>query len=322
MTLPAHVRPMLATLARELPIDESGWTFEMKWDGIRALAYCDGGQLRLETRTLRDVTVSWPELRPLATAVGRSVLLDGEIVAFDATGVPSFQLLQERMHVASDVVAARKSAEVPASFLVFDVLHLDGRSLLPGPFVERRAVLDELGIAGPSWATTPTFPGEGTVTLDAARAGRLEGVICKRLDSAYVPGARSKQWLKVKLTQSDEFVVGGWTPGEGRRTDHIGSLLLGVPAAGGGLDYVGNVGTGFTDAELRRLKARLTPTRRETSPFTGGGTPKRVSVFVEPELVVEVEYTERTDEGILRHPSYKGIRIDKGVRDVNTGARG
>jgi bifunctional non-homologous end joining protein LigD len=226
------------------------------------------------------------------------------------------------MHVADRATAVRKAATVPASYLVFDVLHLDGDDLMPRPWTERRPILDSLGLAGPSWATTPSLPGAGTELLEAVRQRSMEGVICKRVDSVYTPGARSKAWLKVKLQQSDEFVVGGWTPGEGRRTDHIGSLLLGVPDGRGGLDYVGNVGTGFSDAELRRLRARLAPIRRDTSPFTGGGTPKRVSVFVEPELVVEVEYTERTDEGILRHPSYKGIRIDKGVRDVNTGGRG
>jgi bifunctional non-homologous end joining protein LigD len=152
------------------------------------------------------------------------------------------------------------------------------------------------------------------------RQRTMEGVICKRLDSTYVPGARSKSWLKVKLQQSDEFLVGGWFPGEGRRANRIGSLLLGTPnKKTGGLDYVGNVGTGFTDAELKRLEERLGPCVRDTSPFTGGGTPKKRSVFVEPELVVEVVFTERTDEGILRHPSYKGIRIDKGRSDVETG---
>ena len=164
--------------------------------------------------------------------------------------------------------------------------------------------------------------GEGDALFETVLARDMEGVICKRVDSAYTPGARSRSWLKVKVVQSDEFLVGGWMPGEGRRADRIGSLLLGTPDGAGGLDYVGNVGTGFTDAELARLEARLGPCRRDTSPFTGGGTPKRASVFVEPELVVEVEFTERTDEGILRHPSYKGIRLDKGPADVETGSRG
>jgi bifunctional non-homologous end joining protein LigD len=314
---------MLATLAKGLPTDQDAWTFEFKWDGIRAIALWDGHRLRFETRNLRDVTVSWPELDALGPALGpRPMILDGEIAALDDAGRPSFQRLQERMHVADRATAARKAGTVPASYLVFDVLHLAGRDLMPLPWTERRPILDSLGLAGPSWATTPSVPGAGTELLETARTRSMEGVVCKRLDSTYTPGARSRSWLKVKLHESDEFVVGGWFPGEGRRANHIGSLLLGVPDGAGGLDYVGNVGTGFSDAELRRLEQRLEPIRRESSPFTGGGTPKRASAFVEPELVVEVEYTERTQEGILRHPSYKGIRIDKGVRDVNTGGGG
>ena len=323
MAFPSHVQPMLATLAKGLPAEQDAWTFEFKWDGIRAIALWDGSRLRFETRNLRDVTVSWPELDALAAALGpKPVILDGEIAALDDGGRASFQRLQERMHVADRATAARMAATVPASYLVFDILHLDGRDLMPLPWTERRPILESLGLAGPSWATTPSVPGAGTELFETVTQRSMEGVICKRLDSTYQPGARSKSWLKVKLIRSDEFVVGGWTPGGGRRTDHIGSLLLGVPDGHGGLDYVGNVGTGFTDAELRRLEARLTPIRRDTSPFTGGGTPKRLSVFVEPELVVEVDYTERTDEGMLRHPSYKGTRIDKGARDVNTGAGG
>ena len=323
MSLPAHIQPMLATLARALPANEDDWTFEFKWDGIRAIAFWDGARLRLETRNLRDVTVSWPELQGLGAALGnRAVILDGEIAALDGEGRPSFQRLQERMHVADPHTAARKAGEVPASYLVFDVLHFDGRDLMPLPWSERRPLLESLGLAGPSWATTPSVPGAGDALLETVRARRMEGVIAKRMDSTYLPGARSKAWLKVKLQQSDEFVVGGWFPGEGRRESRIGSLLLGVPGEGGSLDYVGNVGTGFTDAELTRLQQRLEPIRRDTTPFTGGGVPKKRSVFVEPELVVEVEYTERTDEGILRHPSYKGVRIDKGPADVNTGTRG
>jgi bifunctional non-homologous end joining protein LigD len=323
MALPAHVQPMLATLAKGLPPDQEGWTFEFKWDGIRAIALWDGDRLRFETRNLRDVTVSWPELDALGPTLGpRPMILDGEIAALDDAGRPSFQRLQERMHVADRATAVRKAATVPASYLVFDVLHLDGTDLMPRPWTERRPILDSLGLAGPSWATTPSFPGAGTELFETARQRSMEGVICKRLGSTYTPGARSKSWLKVKLHESDEFVVGGWLPGEGRRAEHIGSLLLGVPDGAGGLDYVGNVGTGFSDAELRRLEQRLGTQRRDSSPFTGGGTPKRASVFVEPNLVVEVEYTERTQDGILRHPSYKGIRIDKGVRDVNTGGGG
>jgi bifunctional non-homologous end joining protein LigD len=315
------IRPMLATPAKGLPAgaDTGAWTAELKWDGIRLLTYRDGAGLRAETRNLRDVTPSWPELDGLAEALdGRSVVLDGEMVAFDDEGAPRFQLLQERMHVADRRAAVARSVATPASYLVFDVLHLDGDDLTSLPWAERRAVLDGLGLAGPCWATTPSFPGEASTLLEAARRRGVEGIVVKRTDSAYVPGTRSRSWLKVKLLREGEFVVGGWFPGEGRRSDRIGSLLLGQPTAGGGLCFVGNVGTGFSERELHRLGDRLTPLVRQTSPFTAGGTPKRRSVFVEPVVVVGVAYTERTKEGILRHPSYKGERIDKSPTDVET----
>jgi bifunctional non-homologous end joining protein LigD len=246
------------------------------------------------------------------------VILDGEIVALDDDGRPSFQRLQERMHVANADVARRKAATMPVSYLVFDVLHVGDEPLLARPWHERRAVLEELAVAGPRWATTPTFPGSGVELLETVRDRGMEGVVAKRVDSPYVPGARSRAWLKVKLQQTDEFVVGGWQPGEGRRERSIGSLLLGVPGPEGGLHYVGNVGTGFSDAELSRLARVLGPARRDTSPFTGGGAPRKGAVFVEPEVVVEVAYAERTSDGILRHPSYKGQRVDKGPADVKT----
>jgi bifunctional non-homologous end joining protein LigD len=322
MNWPAHVQPMLATLARELPADQDPWTFEIKWDGIRAIAFCDAGAARFESRNLRDITVSWPELGGLAGSLGgKRMILDGEIVALDDEGRPSFQRLQERMHVGNADVARRKAATTPVSYVVFDVLHVGDEPLLARPWHDRRAVLDDLAVAGPHWAMTPTFPGSGVELLETVRQRGMEGVIAKRVDSAYVPGGRSRSWLKVKLQQTDEFVVGGWQPGEGRRERSIGSLLLGVPAPDG-LHYVGNVGTGFSNAELARLTTLLEPSRRDTSPFTGGGVPKKGAVFVEPEVVVEVAYAERTSDGILRHPSYKGQRVDKGPDDVKTVGNG
>lgn len=310
---------MLATATKAMPPDQSAWTFELKWDGIRLVTYWDGSSLRAETRNLRDVTHSWPELDGLGEALGdRSVVLDGEMVAFDDDGVPRFQLLQERMHVGDRRTAQLKAQSRPASYLVFDVLRLDGVDLMGRPWTERREALESLGLGGPCWATTPSFPGEGDTVWEAAKQRGMEGIIAKRTDAAYVPGSRSKSWLKLKLLQDDEFVVGGWFPGEGRRADRIGSLLLGQPTDDGGLRFVGNVGTGFTEKELERLGDRLSPLVRETSPFTSGGAPKKRSVFVEPVVVVGVEFTERTNEGILRHPSYKGERIDKAPTDVET----
>jgi bifunctional non-homologous end joining protein LigD len=306
---------MLATTG-PLPREQDRYAFELKWDGIRAVLHWDGAELRLETRNLRDVTVAYPELQALGPALGhRPAVLDGEIVAIDDQGVPSFQRLQERMHVSDRRTAADKAARVPACWFAFDLLYLDGGSTMGLPWTKRRAQLESLGLTGPSWATPPSFPGEGDATLAAARDRGLEGVVAKRLDSAYVPGARSRAWIKVKLFTRDEFVVGGWLPGEGGRHGRIGALLLGLPAAGSRLVFVGAVGTGFTDAELARLGGELAGDVTPMSPFTGA-LPRRDAVFVEPRLVVEVEYRERTATGILRHPSYKGTRIDKSPGDL------
>jgi bifunctional non-homologous end joining protein LigD len=183
------------------------------------------------------------------------------------------------------------------------------------PWTERRKVLESLALRGPAWATPPTFPGAGDDTLAAARSRDLEGVVAKRLTSAYLPGSRSRDWVKVRLAARDEFVVGGWLPGEGHRGGRIGALLLGLPRPDGRLDFVGAVGTGFTDAELTRLGAELTGDATSTSPFATP-PPRRDAMFVVPRLVVDVEYRQRTDAGILRHPSYKGTRIDKSPADL------
>lgn len=315
--LPAHITPMLAT-AGELPRDQEAWAYELKWDGIRAITYWNGRSIRAESRNLRDITGAWPELDGLGPSLGdREVILDGEIVALDDRGIPSFQRLQERMHVHHPTQELVTS--VPAAYFVFDVLHLDGTSTMAQPWTERRRILDDLDVRGPTWATPPAFIGEGEMTVAVAEQRNLEGVVAKRLDSTYTPGQRSRRWTKIKRQARDEFIVGGWTPGEGRRSGSIGSLALGLPAAGGGLRYVGNVGTGFTDRELRRLDAVLRPTVTEHNPFTENAhLVKKGTVFVEPRIVTDVEYTERTNEGILRHPSYKGERIDKSPADVNT----
>jgi bifunctional non-homologous end joining protein LigD len=252
-----------------------------------------------------------------------AAVLDGEIVALDEHGAPSFQRLQERMHVADAATARRKAGEVPVAYFAFDLLHLGERSTMDLAWADRRPLLEGLGLAGPSWAVPPAFPGRGTDTMAAAAGRRLEGVVAKRLDSPYLPGIRTKAWTKVKLTARDEFVVGGWLPGEGRRGGGIGSLLLGLPAGDGRITFCGAVGTGFTQAELARLEARLRPAATSTAPFTEPLPPTyRSAVWVVPDLVVDVEYRERTSSGILRHPSYKGMRIDKSVADVNTDSMG
>ena len=311
----SSLRPMLAT-AGALPRDD-GHTFEAKWDGVRALARWDGSALALHTRNGRDATAAYPELAGLGPALGDTpVVLDGEVVALDEDGRPSFQRLQGRMHVASARTAAGLTGTTPVTYLVFDVLHLGDRSLMPEPWEARRAELEALALAGPSWATPPSFRGEGAAILEAMRARGMEGVVAKRTDSPYLPGVRTKAWTKVVLTDRDEFVVGGWLPGDGRRAGGIGALLLGTPLPDGRLRFAGGVGTGFTDAELRRLETVLAPTVTAGSPFDEPLPGK--AVFVQPTLVVDVEYRERTAAGILRHPSYKGTRVDKDPADVDT----
>lgn len=308
---------MLATTGR-LPSDD-GHTFEAKWDGVRALARWDGEAFALHTRNGREATAAYPELSALGPTLGSTpVILDGEVVALDERGLPSFQRLQGRMHVADARTAGRLVAVAPVTYLVFDLLHLGGRSLLAEPWHLRRAALEDLALAGASWATPTSFEGEGEATLAAMQAQGMEGVVAKRTDSPYLPGVRSKAWTKVVLTSRDEFVVGGWLPGEGRRAGGIGALLLGLPRRDGRLHFVGGVGTGFTDIELRRLSSTLAPTVVAESPFAEPLPAK--AVFVRPTLVVDVEYRERTAGGILRHPSYKGTRLDKEPADVDTGA--
>ena len=304
--MPEQLKPMLAR-AGSLPVRDAGWAFEVKWDGVRALAYSEPGRLRLESRNGNDITASYPELRPLNRALSsHHAILDGEIVAFDEHGRPSFGRLQSRMHVSSDSAARRRSKEVPVAYVIFDLLWLDGHPLLALPYGERRARLAELGLEGPAWRTPEHVVGNGAAMLEASLRNGLEGVVAKKLDSLYEPGRRSPCWLKVKNVRREDVVVGGWVPGAGKRTDRIGALLVGVEQDGA-LRYAGRVGTGFTEAELDRLSEVLQ--RRADSPFAAGtAKPPRGSVFVEPTRVAEVEFTEWTSDGMLRHPSYKGLR--------------
>lgn len=310
---------MLATAATTIPRDEAAWSFEVKWDGIRALSYISGGRIRLEARSGNDVTHRYPELSALGRALGvTEVILDGEIVALDPkTGRPSFERLQRRMHVESESAIRRLRQDVPITYVVFDLLWLDGHPTTGLPYSERRRLLEGLDLQGPAWHTPAAHPGEGSALREATRASGLEGVLAKRLDSPYEPGVRTRQWLKVKNHLSQDFVVGGYLPGVGSR-GRLGALLLGVYEDDGKLCWVGRVGTGFTDAELSRLVRLLDPLRRDRTPFDRP-PPRPVAkeaLWVEPELVVEVEFTEWTGVGILRHPSYKGQRVDKDPREV------
>jgi len=319
--MPEAVAPMLARLSG-LPRDETGWAYEVKWDGIRALLYWQPGRMRIESRTGKDLTPRYPELRELGRALGsRTAILDGEIVAFDAQGRPSFERLQQRMHLSSESLVRRRAREIPAVYVIFDVLYLEGRGTMALPYEQRRALLEAAELSGAAWRVPPYHRGEGKPMLEASAEQGLEGIVAKRLASLYEPGRRSTSWLKIKNSLRQELVIGGWLPGEGRRRERIGALLMGFHegASGEGADqllrYAGRVGTGFDEAELHRLAGLLAPLERPESPFQRG-RPPRSAVFVEPELVAEVEFREWTRERMLRHPSYKGLRSDKRAGDV------
>ena len=313
--LPQGIVPMLAR-AGELPVPEEGWAYEIKWDGVRAIAYSKPGELRLESRNLLEITDKYPELGQLSRALGsHSAVLDGEIVAFDAGGRPSFSALQQRMQLSSRAAARRKMKDTPVTYMLFDLLWLDGHSLMELPYEERHRRLGELGLSEGSLQTPEYLVGQGGALLEAATEQGLEGVVAKRLDSSYQPGRRSGGWIKVKRPGRQEFVVGGWLAGKGSRSRRIGALLLGVGEPDGSLRYVGRVGSGFSERELDRLARLLEPLRREDSPFTGGGVP-RGAHFCEPQLVVEVSFSEWTGDGRLRHPVYLGLREDKPAGEV------
>jgi bifunctional non-homologous end joining protein LigD len=313
--LPEGVRPMLARPGA-MPADPSGWAFEVKWDGVRALAYCRPGRLRLESRGGNDITAAYPEVRGLLEQLGmREALLDGEIVAFDERGRPSFGRLQERMHVRDRRQIERLRRSTPVVYVIFDLLHLDGRSLLREPHATRRALLTELGLGGPAWRVPEITLGDGRALLAFTRAHGLEGIVAKRSDSRYEPGARNGAWMKLKHRMRQELVIGGWLPGAGGRAGRIGALLVGYHRDGE-LIYAGRVGTGFTDRTLEELAARLGPLRRPERPFAPGPRLPREAVFVVPELVCEVEFVEWTADGVMRAPSFQGLRDDRAAGQV------
>jgi bifunctional non-homologous end joining protein LigD len=303
---------MLAT-SGALPDDEDRWAFEVKWDGVRALAYLKDSQLTLESRNLTDITARYPELAGMGPVLGErhAAILDGEVVAFDEAGRPSFQQLQTRMHLTGHEEIRQRRAKVPVAYALFDVLWLDGDWVVDRPYVDRRELLAGLIEPGPSpWQVAPSQTGDGTSMVEVTRQRELEGVVAKRLDSVYEPGHRSRSWIKVKNFLRQEFVIGGWVPGHGGRAGQIGALMLGYYDESGVLHYAGKVGTGFTQQELVRLARVLAPIARRDSPFAETPPDWRVAHYAEPKLVAQVSYGHWTTAGQIRHSSYHGLRDD------------
>jgi bifunctional non-homologous end joining protein LigD len=299
---------MLAT-AGTLPAGP-GWGYEFKWDGVRVIAELAGGRPRYWARSGVEVTVAYPELALLGVGLPDAVL-DGEMVVLTRGGRPSFTTLAERMHVRDPARAARLAATLPATYMIFDLLRLDGEDLTGRPYAERRRRLEGLGLAGPHWTVPPTFS-DGPATRAAGIENGLEGVIAKRLDTPYLSGARSPDWVKVKFDLTGDFVIGGWRPGVRR----IGGLLVGAPDPGGRLHFRGRVGGGIRAEDERELLGVLAPLALPRSPFTGKPVPRedaRGAHWVRPELVVEVKYGNRTPDGRLRFPRFLRLRPDKSV---------
>lgn len=319
MSLPL-IPPMLA-VAGELPAagERAKWSYEMKWDGVRAVAYIDDGKLALYARSGREITAAYPELAGLASNVGaRRCILDGEIVALDESGAPSFAALQPRIQVREPVHAAALAREQPVTYYAFDLLQLDETSLLTLPYELRRSTLSALEVDGEHWQAPPVFDGSADDALAASAERGLEGVVAKRLRSRYEPGRRSDNWRKVKLLRTQEVVIGGWRTGTGYRAASLGSLLCGVHDESGMLRYAGRVGTGFTMTTLAELVELLGPLATPRCPFPAGvpALDARDAHWAEPRLVGEVGFSLWTKDGRLWHPRWRGLRADKAPADV------
>ena len=298
------VAPMLATAGKAFDIDdEDDWAFEMKWDGYRAVAVCDGPDVTLFSRTGKDMTDTYPEVADaLAAQDLTDTVLDGEVVALGPDGAPSFSRLQQGTR--------------PIQYLLFDVLSHDGEALKNAPYLERRDVLRDLDLDDGKTLRVPlAFDGSLDDAVASSQELGLEGVVAKRRDSRYRSGTRSSSWIKIKNQRMQEAVIVGWRPGKGNRSGNVGSLLLAMPE-GDGWRYIGRVGTGFTDRVVRDLTERLKAIERKTAPLEVPRDVAREARWVSPKLVGEVTYSEWTGDGHLRHPVWRGLRPDKKPADV------
>lgn len=304
---------MLATRGDHVPTG-SGWAHEVKWDGMRVLVEHAGGRLRVWSRNENDVSVSFPELQDLATLLPDDTVLDGEVVAL-GEGVPSFGALADRMHVRDATRARRLATTNPVTLLVFDALRVTGDDLLARPLAERRERLLALGLDDVAWQVPPQYD-DGPMLLAAAEQQGLEGIVSKRLAAAYHPGRRSRDWLKFPIRPTASYVVGGfrWETGS---THRLGALLVGEPGPDG-LHYRGRVGSGVSGRAGVLLAGLLEPLRTSTAPFAGEvpRVDRAGTEWVEPRLVVDVQYLRLTTDGRLRQPAYRGVRRDLEAGDL------
>jgi bifunctional non-homologous end joining protein LigD len=312
MTKPSFIPPMLATLVGG-PFDDPGWLFEVKWDGFRLETVVDGTSVRLWTRGEQDAASRYfgPFLEPPTWIDARQAIVDGEVIALDAHGEPDFALLQAR-------IKGRAVATEPTPFVyeVFDLLHLDGTSLLDEPLEERRRLLASVLRADPRVRLSEHVEINGIAFFEAARARGLEGIMAKDRHSRYVPGARTDRWQKIKIRPEQELVVGGWVTGTGSAVD-LGALLVGVHE-GGALRYAGKIGAGFTQGNRAELLAAVAPLAATEPPFNP--PPPRAAArnanWLRPELVIRAEFAGWTGDGLVRQAAYKGFDLGKDPKAV------
>ena len=311
--------PMLASPGSNADLgDGSRWAFEMKWDGVRVIAEVEHGRVRLLSRNGIDVTSTYPELQSLPGTLRSDAVLDGEVVAFNAAGRPDFGVLQTRMKLTKPKDVEPAMARTPVQFMVFDVLALDDDDLTALPWDERRERLEAALRPSGAIQLPPVFEGDVEAAMRTSRSLGLEGVMAKRRDAPYLAGVRAKTWIKLKHHLTQEVVIGGWRPGSGARSHHVGSLLMGIPE-GDGLRYVGRVGSGFSDRQLDELGSSLRRLERKTSPFFElPDADASDAHFVTPRLVGEVAFSDWTPTGKLRHPRWRGWRPDKEAGDVHS----
>lgn len=287
------------------PFVDDEWVFEIKWDGVRALLYFDGEVTRLISRSGRDITERYPELA--AFDAGMPVVLDGEIVALDGDGRPSFERLQQRMNLSSPSAIADAMHRVPVNYAAFDVLYADG-DITRRQFDDRRAVLDGLGLSSP-FVVSEIVEGDPTALWEFVNSRELEGIVAKRRDSPYRTGSRSPDWRKIPVSRRVRAVVGGFTEGDGGRSGSFGALLLGLWTESG-LRWIGSVGSGFDDWSLGAIREALDQMRMDQSPFLPGDDLPKRAVWVYPQLVALVQFREWTQVGRLRAPVFKGFTDD------------
>jgi bifunctional non-homologous end joining protein LigD len=314
--------PMAAMLA-DKAFDNDGWLFEVKWDGVRAVAVCIDEETLVLSRNRRDITRTYPELRNLhERLVALDAIVDGEIVALH-NGRPSFERLQSRMNLQNDHQIQQAMKDTPIHYVIFDLLYLDGKSLMSEPVEERKKLLTETVVPSQRVQISHYEMGAGMALYTAALEQGLEGIVAKKLGTPYRPGKRTREWQKIKTTHDGDFVIGGWSPGEGSRSRTFGAILVGA-FKDGDLVFVGSVGSGFSEARLEELLPRLRGIETSECPFAGGidavragrfGKPIREPHWTEPLLVARVEYRELTHGARLRAPSFKGFRTDKSPED-------